>query len=65
MKKIKSKKFVVYFFQAGDGGTIVKTDQRGVMTNKEDAYRFGNKKEAMSIFEDLVDSYLRVKKGKG
>ena len=54
---LKSKKFVVYFYEAGNGGSICSTNEKGAMGTGKDSL-FGSKKEAMDIFESIVDKYL-------
>ena len=58
-KKLKSKKFVVYFYQGkSGGGSIHYTSVRGKMTKTREA-PFYNKKEAKEMLIDLVDDYCK------
>lgn len=58
MKRIKSKKFVVYFYQGGKGGgNICVADERGKLSRK--SYPFHTKEDGMKTFEELVDLHLQ------
>ncbi len=59
MTKLKSKKFVVYFYENKDGGTICATDERGKMAeSNEETAMFGDRKGAIVAFEYLCNKYL-------
>jgi len=58
MAKIKSKKFVVYFYTGEEGGGAINfTNEDGKIIDKQ--LNFANKTQAKEWFDELADKYCK------